>query len=147
MSDHTIPKTKHMHKWGTLVNGQYCATVPVKRLPEAPPMKHRYLVRDTAVQSLRVKAVVTYARKSLAYFGTPRVAQQGSCMALSVRGQHDYATQLRFLEDYVTKYPDPSDRGNTPHPNHSEWLNGIPRNWTSVTDECVSPPLTASTCW
>mgnify|MGYP006133489003 CR=1 FL=1 len=129
-----------MHKWGVLANGVYRSALPTQRLPNAPPMVGRTLVRDEAVPSHRIKELVSYERKPLAYFGTPRVAQQGACMALSVRGQHDYATQLRYLDDYVTKYPKPSARGNTPHPNHSEWLNGLPRNWTSL-DEPVPAPV------
>lgn len=139
-----LPSGKRMAKWGSFIDGVYMDATPSVKLPEAAPMVGRYLLRDSAVPSDRcTSGVVDYERKPLHLFGTPRVAQQGSCRALTVRGQHDYATQLRYLEDYVKAFPDPKDRGCTPNPTHVEWLQGLERGWTSTSDDigvCETKP-------
>jgi len=117
---------------GVLRNGEFSVAHAVSFESRPPLGKH---MKNEGLRSDRVKEknYPTWETKELQYWATPRLHCSGACRVLTNRGAGDLATQLRFESEYVQRYPDESSRGIVVNPAFAEWMQGLPRDWTSPT--------------
>jgi len=123
---------------GVLHHGKVLVASKAAFVSRPPLGKHMV---NEGLKSDRVKETnyPTWETKGIQYWATPRLSGSGACRVLTNRGAGDLSNQLRFESEYVQRYPDESKRGIVVNPVFTEWMQGLPRNWTSTESSPQEP--------